>query len=358
VGGRAAVQPDAEQIAVKRIGFAIGAAMGLATAALLLWPRVTRESATPARVASQPPAAAPPPPSLDPGARAPGSPSTGSATVTIDADGVTVLAHGARRREILSQLSEQARFVVEDYTREDPEVTVRVIGGELTQAIAATLTGTPYTLHFGGENLPAAHDVRLLEVGVAPEASARKIEARIAELEARGQLSDDERDELEAERERLEKGEKKEEKVAWRASPELTPEQRAAWQKARAAREVEYRQEVLGELASEVGEDRKFALLSLDPTRPEDAALITAALQDADASVRSEAANQLRWAEPQVALPALTAALRDSSPDVVLAAIESLGDFDHTSLAEPLRELADHPDTRVRAAASELARRQ
>jgi hypothetical protein len=36
-----------------------------------------------------------------------------------------------------------------------------------------------------------------------------------------------------------------------------------------------------------------------------------------------------------VALPALTAALQGPSPDVVLAAIESLDDFDDTSVAEP-----------------------
>ena len=348
---------------MKRIGFAIGA-VGLAAAVLLLWPRVTRESASPG-AAPQPPAAAATPPSLaekllDPrDSEAPGlvAPAKGASTVVIDAGGVSVLADAARRREILSQLSEQARFVVEDHTQEDPEVTVRVIRGELTQAIAATLAGTPYTLHFGGENPSTAGDVRLLEVGVAPEASTRKIAARIQELEARGKLTDDERDELEAERERLEKGEEKEEEVVWRASPELTPEQRAVWQAARAAREVEYRQEVLGELASEVGEDRKFALLGLDPTRPEDVVLITAALEDADASVRSEAAGQLRWAEPQAAVPALTAALRDSSPDVVLAAIESLGEFDDASIAKPLSELSDHQDMRVREAAGKLARR-
>lgn len=147
--------------------------------------------------------------------------------------------------------------------------------------------------------------------------------------------------------------------MIWRTSPELTPEQHAAWQAARAGREVEYREEVLGELESEVGEDRKFALASLDPTKPEDVALITAALEDVDASVRCEAANQLRWAEPQVALPALTAALRDSSPDVVLIAIESLGDFDDSSVTSHLRELSEHEDTRVRAATvKELARRR
>ena len=55
--------------------------------------------------------------------------------------------------------------------------------------------------------------------------------------------------------------------------------------------------------------------------------------------------------------PALTAALRDSSPDVVLAAIESLGEFDDASVAKPLSELSDHPDMRVREAAGKLARR-
>lgn len=348
---------------MKRIGFVIGAAVGFGTAGLLLLSRVTRESASPgapAAVAPQPPSLAEEP--LDPRDPEDGdlvAPSKGSSTVLIDADGVTVLANAARRREILFQLSAQARFDVEDHTQEDPELTVRLIRSTLTQAIGATLAGTPYTLHYGGQELATTDDVQLLEVGVAPEASTRKREARIAELEARERLSDDERDELEAERERLEKGEEKEDEVIWRTSPELTPEQHAAWQAARAGREVEYREEVLAELESEVGEDRKFAVQSLDPTQPEDVALITAALEDADASVRSEAANQLRWAEPHAALPALTTALRDSSPDVVLAAIESLGDFDDSSVTSHLRELSQHEDPRVRAATADgLARRQ
>ena len=346
---------------MKQIGFAIGAAVALAAVAFLLGPLVMRESAppgAPAAVTPQTPAAAASPHSLDPEAQRLVAPAKGSSTVVIDAGGVSVLADAARRREILSQLSVQARFVVEDHTQEDPEVTVRVIRGELTQAIAATLAGTPYTLHFGGEELSTAHDVRLLEVGVAPEASTRKIEARIEELESRDQLSDDERNELAAERERLEKGEEKEEKVTWRASPELTPEQRAVWQAARAAREVEYRQEVLGELASEVGEDRKFALLGLDPTRAEDVLLITASLEDTDASVRSEAANQLRWAEPAGGGSRAHCRAAGQLPDVVLAAIESLGEFDDASVARHLDELSDHEDMRVREAAGKLARRQ
>jgi hypothetical protein len=275
--------------------------------------------------------------------------------VRIDAEGVTLLANAARRRDILTRLSNQARFDVEDHTREDPELTLQLIGRPLAQAIAVILAGTPYTLHYRGRE---PEDLRLLEVGVAPEASPRRREARIAELESRKPLSDDEREELEAERKRLEKGEKSEDEVVWRTTPELTPEQRTAWQAARAQRQVEYRAEVLAELESEIGEDRKFALASLDPTRPEDVALITAALEDVDASVRREAANQLRWAEPEMALPALTVALRDGSPEVVLQAIESLGDFDDDSVASRLRELSDHEDPRVRAAAArERARR-
>jgi hypothetical protein len=281
--------------------------------------------------------------------RDPAPPPKGGNRLVIDADGVTLLANAARRREILTQLSRQARFEVEDHTGEDPELTLEVIRSPLAQAIAATLAGTPYTLHYAGEQ---PEDLHLLEVGVAPEASTRRRESRVAELEARKQLSDDERKELEAERKRLAKGEESEARPVWRTSPELTPEQRAAWQAGRAERQIEYRQEVLAELESAVGEDRKFALASLDPTRPEDVALITAALEDVDASVRSEAANQLRWAEPELALPALAAALRDGAPEVVLAAIESLGDFDDSSVAARLGELSDHEDPRVRAAAA------
>jgi hypothetical protein len=327
----------------------VWAAVGLGAAGLLLISCEGKERAAPgAPAAVAQPVAPAPPPSLDP--------REGESSVQIEAGGVTLLAKGAHRREILTQLSRQARFDVEDHTQEDPELTLRVIRSPLAQAIAATLAGTPYTLHYAGQ---APHDLRLLEVGVAPQASTRKRQALIAELERRMQLSEDEREELEKERKRLEKGEEDKGKQAvWRTSPQLTPEQRSAWQAARAQRQVEYRAETLAELESEIGEDRKFALASLDPTRPEDVARITAALEDVDASVRSEAANQLRWAAPDLALPALTAALRDGSPEVVLQAIESLADFDDDSVASRLRELSDHEDPRVRAAADrERARR-
>jgi hypothetical protein len=335
---------------VRHAGAAIGTVLSVSCASLLFFFWTAQPSEEDASTADIPLSASNPVSGpKTPAAPAIVTPAKGDSTVLVNAGGVTLLANAAPRRAILYKLSQDAHFAIEDHTRNDPLLTITLVQRPLTQAIAETLSGTAYALHYSGRKGPHTEAIGLLEVGVAPS-PVQPDEFKVADLDNHDLFRDDHGG---LDRKRLDKGERPRKKVVSRTSPELTPAQRAQWQHQRAVRAREYREQLMGELHSELADERRFAVFGLDPTAAEDIPLINEALFDSDSMVRLEAVQHLRWAAEGIALPALTVALQDNSVEVVLAAIDALGNFDDPEAAAGLREVTNHVDERVRNAADE-----
>ncbi len=88
-----------------------------------------------------------------------------------------------------------------------------------------------------------------------------------------------------------------------------------------------------------------------------DVAIVISALkkEELPTNMRVWAVRQLGEFDPSLAKPPLVAALRDSNPEVVEAAIRTLGRLGDASTLPDILKLKQHPDPRVQAAVQEVA---
>jgi hypothetical protein len=273
-----------------------------------------------------------------------------------DASGFSVRARGATRIETLRALGRAAGFAVEPGLGRPPPrlLTLELSGATLEEAIGAILAGIPYHLHYeramprpparrptgeasprpGASGRPGEVALRRVTVGLSPPAEAGEGAPRLGpprleaprglgEAAARAARDDARASDAEAAGEGSQRGEPEAlEEERRRAEIEAAWDSRAEAERARAA-----------------------ALMSPD----EDAARLIELLRvDPSPRVRARAAASLAdvqlGEEAFAAADALLAALDDSDPAVVAAAVRALEDV-HDVL----------PDPRIREAVAPLA---
>lgn len=137
--------------------------------------------------------------------------------------------------------------------------------------------------------------------------------------------------------------------------PQTEAERQALFAK-RAQLKADWQQAARSNINSKDKDKRLEAVRDLDPDDAFDLdMLLTRLNRDESAEVRAEIAGRLSFGEYPQAVPELLDALNDSSIDVVLAAIESLGWYDEghqrDKVIEALKQLQEHSSERIKLAA-------
>ena len=226
------------------------------------------------------------------------------------------------------------KFRVAIHTRLDGHrISFEATEEPLGSVLKRLLPGIAYSLNYEGDSLA------LLEVG-APETLAE------ADRESR---EPDERRALRKGELARRLAERKAERAARPPKPPQSEEERRRIAAGRAARQEVRRLENLAMLQDPDPEERGHAVFVLDARNPEERVYLAAALEkDSDPSVRVEAARQLGFGEARDVTPVLYEALRDSSSEVVLAALDSISFVADQSAVRELEPLLEHSDPAVR----------
>jgi hypothetical protein len=284
------------------------------------------EPLTPEAV-SEPQAAvarAPEPSEVRPGAgRA--LPAIGEVVVEVSDRGVTLLANQAPRLEILRQLESASGVKVlvrKPSDREWANVTLKVVGVPAETAFERVLHGIAYQLHYRVKRADGSHVLGMVAVG---RKRGMDETARAERRGGRRQRRTERRPERQPSPEALEREQDQEELAA------------------QVARQLEDADPV----------ERVEGVSSIE-TDNEGVARLTGIVEnDPSVAVRVAAVERLGDADTLAATSQLLLALRDSHPDVVLAAIDALEFVGDESIAPQLEFLLQHEDPRVRVAASE-----
>jgi hypothetical protein len=242
-------------------------------------------------------------------------PATGKAHVEYVDGLVTVRSNGSLQIAVLEQLAAQAGFAIAAGRVDAQPITLQIERVALLDAIALILDGLVYTVEYDFDEASGTRFLALIAIGDAIGYDAADSE----EAAASAALGETRGDPIGRVRE--------------------APSEEQA--------------EMLAELDNPDPEARADAVFWVD-LEGEALEQLTSMLQsDPDAEVRASIVDRLGDEESPAATAAVTAALQDRDPEVVLRAIEVL-EFDAgDSLIPELERLLAHPDPEVREAAED-----
>jgi hypothetical protein len=244
-------------------------------------------------------------------------PPTGEAIVRVDGGSVTVLAKAAPCVTVLRALEGELGFELVLGDSAYGRITVRAVDVTLDRALEEVLAGRPYALHYrvdpghGGRVLSRVAVGRIETEGPGPvDAAAPEVPRRRSDASRILALRGDERDPAEIRAEQ-------DESIELIADPDpLVRAEAVEWM-----------------YIDERGVAALFDVIANDP----------------DGSVRLAAAEALSYADDEVeAVDALLLALRDSEPDVVIAALDAIEYVGDSSVIPKLTFLFSHPSREVR----------
>ncbi len=289
-------------------------------------------------------------------------PPLGHVHVEVNARGLTLLANEAPLRRVLRELALALGFELVDAEEGLPRVSLVARDSHLEWVLAELLGETPYSLHYEFEAVRGRPGVARLVVGETPVAAARDDERdrrRWEKIEDAPETDEGAgRGRKEEDRKKVAQRAEQEARRAAYEPQELTPAERAAFERARQERQARRKEEHYAEAESEDVEQRRFAVGTLDVRIPDERRLLESALLgDPDWKVRREAAIQLGFGESRQVGPVLRRGLSDDHPDVVEAAIDSVSFARVREAIGELEELArSHPSEDVRGRARRTLR--
>ncbi len=259
-------------------------------------------------------------------------PPAGEVTLELSGDTLTLLANQAPRRAVLRklELAREFELILAEPKAAKGDVTLRLVGVSVEEALVATLAGVAFSLRYAPFNEVSLVDQVTVGNAQAAEPVGTPTRARKAKQTRRQEL-----------RRRLARSQEAEA----RAQAELSEQERAQ-RRAQAAAELEHG------LASPDARTRADAVAQLDEARFAD--LVDRLQNDRSPEVRVAAAEVLgTLTATRAGTSALVAALGDPDPQVVIAALDSLQWVDDPSVIAEVRQAQGHPNAEVREAASE-----
>jgi len=324
----------------------------LALATVALGYGLLRPGEPPPDVASAPPPAAPAVDETLPGERSESElPGPGDLRIGWDGERLTVLANDAPRRRLLRELARTLDFELIDLWAEHPRVSLNARDTGLEAVLARVMGRAPYTLRYAfdaerdgpapAELIVGGDAQTIAALGDASRSREHREKAEVY-AEELGLEVDEVEEALKRRTDPRRLAEEAEQEARRRAyvPRELSPEERTEYLRDREERQIQRKREHLAETESEILEDRRFAVGTLDPSEPEELRLLARAVDDPDWSVRREAAMQLGFGEGSEVTSLLRRLLGDSNPDVVEAAIGSAAFVGDKSALRELEQLA------------------
>lgn len=272
----------------------------------------------------------------------------GELRVAWNGEALLVLADAAPRGRVLREVARERGVELVDHATDHGRVSIAQREGTLETLLAGIMGETPFTLHYvGQEGVPQP---RTLVVGLAPEKGAEYVDLR-SKAEAYAAELGMEIDEVEEALKRAsdpEHAARLAEDAARRAAyvpRELSPEQRAAYERERDARRRRAEEENYAATESSDPAERGFAVGTLDPDDPRELPMLARAVDDPDWRVRREAALQLGFGSGADVGDLVARLLRDDNPEVLEPAISAADPDEMPSTRRPLEEIArNHPD--------------
>jgi hypothetical protein len=271
----------------------------------------------------------------------PALPEPGSATFRFEEGRLSVTANAAPRLPLFERLAEVAEFVLETDGGDWPLLTVRFDDLVLAQALPRLLGDLTYRAEW------------IVEEGGGPHRLASLVVCeRVAETRSQGgeRAERHQPDVAPATGEEATVAESFRDRRATVVGAAVTEVLRDGWAPGGTELEAD---ELLAQLDDPDPEIRLRAAIEIEPEGEALDRLADLLVSDPDPRVRAATAANLESADSYGAVEALVVALDDPDPDFVLELIDSLefaGDASNTWHLEPLLE---HPDPRVREAATE-----
>lgn len=268
-----------------------------------------------------------------------------------------VQANHVPRAQLLRELARQGGFELLDRSTESLRVSLDARSAALEGVLTSVMGETPFAVHYAFEQGRGAAAPSSVVVGKATqnvltgrdlraqaERYAKALGLEVDEVEEALKLADDP-EHAAAEVERAAQ-------LAAYVPRELTPEERAAFERDRAARQASAQQEHYAATESPDPEARGFAVGTLDPTDPRELEMLAGAIDDPNAGVRREAAIQLSFGDADDVRDLIRAMLADDDPRVLKAVIPASSWADVRARAE-LEKLLDHSDREIRLLAQQ-----